>query len=174
MTCTACWESSYKHELALPNLQAGKRLPVAVPEGVPSPKHTVSPPVAGNTYFLLQHWEDSDQDQRVKHLLLLSIIQFFLADNRLLLIPSECVRRMWCFHGGTHEPSHKSSKMAWQQVTGSLLLLTLSSTGDVQHAFKVAWYGSGTFKALRNSFTHSMGSCFGKWSCLWDKQPLWR
>lgn len=110
MTCTACWESGYKYKLALPTLQAGKRLPVAVPEGLPSPKHAVSRPVAGNTYCLLQHWEDSDQDQRLKHLLLLSVKQFLLADYRLLLIPSECVCRMWSFHWGTREPKSQILK----------------------------------------------------------------
>jgi len=55
MTRAACQETSYKYELALLTLQAGKRLLMAVPEGLPLPQQAASCPVAGNTYFFLQH-----------------------------------------------------------------------------------------------------------------------
>lgn len=137
MTCTACRESSCKYELSLLTLQTGKRLLMAVPEGVPLLQQPGPPPVAGNAYFCLQHGEGSDQDQRVRNLLLLGIQQSLLADHRLLLIPSEHVcARSGPFTREPMNPSHTSLMVVWKEVTRSLVILTLSSTGEIQHTFK--------------------------------------
>lgn len=104
VTCTACWESSYKYQLVCQPFRLGRGCQWLCQRGSHYPNKAASPPVAGITYFFLQHWNGSSQDQRVKYLLLLHITHFFFADYRLLLIPSECMCNIWSFHWRSHEP----------------------------------------------------------------------
>lgn len=117
MTCAACWESSYKYELVCQAFRLGRGCRWLCQRGSHYPNRQCHLLLLGTPMSLLQHWKGNNQDQRLKHLLLLSIIEFFLADYRLLLIPSECVCKMWSFHCETHKPKSqilKSGVSNWE------------------------------------------------------------
>lgn len=135
MTCTACWESSYKYQLVCQPFRLGRGCQWLCQRGSHYPNKQSHLLLLGSHTSFLQHWKGSNQDQRVKYLLLLlSITQFFLADNRLLLIPSEWTCKIWSFHWRTHEPKSqilKSGDSNWEHWESC----PSYSTGEVQHAF---------------------------------------